>query len=93
MLSFAGRRSAGMLLRSLATSQPAMAAAAGSYSRGFATTGLGRGDSIIDVCRLQEARTWDDGVADGFKATTGEHLFKVLSIQPSNPRRAFKFSG
>jgi hypothetical protein len=46
--------------------------------------------STVAGTTLQPARTWDDGVADGFKAVTADELFKAspspsLSSAPRSP--------
>ena len=38
------------------------------------------GNKIAATIALQKARKWDDGVADGFKASTYDELFKGKKV-------------
>ncbi len=40
----------------------------------------GVGNKIASSVVLQKARKWDDGVADGFKASTYDELFKGKKV-------------
>ncbi len=75
------------VLQPSATSRPALqqvrAFAVGIGAGNPSTPGWvpGVGNKIASTVVLQKARKWDDGVADGFKASTYDELFKGKKVE------------